>query len=119
MAPESRPKVFGMTASPLLTSAKSLDTASARLESILDAKIFALSPEAREELSAVSNHPTEMVIEYDKPPDWSDISTRVLPSVRTKLVARFGGKHKDFQKLLDSMDWHWKELGPAFSDVAW
>lgn len=108
-----------MTASPLLTSTKSLEVASSRLESILDSKIFALSPEAREELSIVSNQPTELVIEYDRAPNWADISSRVAPAVRTRLVAEFQGKHKDFGKLLGGMDWHWEELGPAFSDLAW
>ncbi|PWN27319.1 hypothetical protein BDZ90DRAFT_279680 [Jaminaea rosea] len=119
LLPRVRPKIFGMTASPLLTSTKSLEVASSRLESILDSKIFALSPEAREELSIVSNHPTELVIEYDRAPNWADISSRVAPAVRTRLVAEFQGKHKDFEKLLGGMDWHWEELGPAFSDLAW
>ncbi|CAO1634137.1 unnamed protein product [Jaminaea pallidilutea] len=117
---EKRPRIFGMTASPLLSSNEGLEMASNGLEEVLAATIFALPAHAREELSAVVARPTEIIVEYDQPQTYSP---SVLPpsssSIRSLMVANMPEGDKHFEKLLTRMDYYLHDLGPAFADLAW
>lgn len=107
-----------MTASLLLSSLTSLEESSLELESILDAKIFAVPVGALEELLRCLSHPTELIIEYERAPAWNFLSASGLPRVRSYLIAEMPPS-EDFNKVLALMDYFWKTFGPVFSDLAW
>ncbi|CAO1636838.1 unnamed protein product [Parajaminaea phylloscopi] len=115
---EQRPKVFGMTASPLLSTSSSLEESSTILETVLDAKVFALPPHARKELLAYLHRPTELVVEYARTPLWESMPAAHLPKVRSRLIAEMP-ESADFDKVLVRMDYYWETFGPVFSDLAW
>lgn len=105
------PKIFGMTASPLKSSA-SFEDAAAELEATLDARIFTAPLSARLELAEALQKPRELVVEYDAPP--------VLPpSQLTKLIEETCGHLEGFDKVLERISHTNSELGPLMADLAW
>ncbi len=65
LAPEEqRPKIFGMTASPIFTSTGHFEEASRYLQRTMDARIHTVSRATLKDLQEVKQKPEEMVIEY-------------------------------------------------------
>lgn len=120
LSPSARPKIFGMTASPLLTKSTSLRESALELESVLDASLLTVPHSAREELLRHLQRPTELVIEYDRSPPWDegDQPAPSLPKVRSQLIAAMP-ESADFAKVLGRMDFYWQTFGPIFGDLAW
>lgn len=111
--PQERPRIFGMTASPLMSKG-AYHIAASNLESILDAKIFTASPDLRKEMAIFSTKPQVAVIEYDRAdPVFADGPT-------TKAVAEAcAEKHPIAEKYINRMRVYDREYGPLVSDLAW
>ncbi|KAJ1036089.1 hypothetical protein NDA18_000233 [Ustilago nuda] len=62
---EERPKIFGMTASPIFTGSGRFDEASQYLQRAMDARIHTVSRGALRELEEVKRRPEEMVVEFE------------------------------------------------------
>ncbi|SYW77477.1 uncharacterized protein UBRO2_01857 [Ustilago bromivora] len=62
---EERPKIFGMTASPIFTGSGRFDEASEYLQRTMDARIHTVSRGALRELEEVKRRPEEMVVEFE------------------------------------------------------
>ncbi|KAJ1020989.1 hypothetical protein NDA13_005618 [Ustilago tritici] len=62
---EERPKIFGMTASPIFTGSGRFDEASEYLQRAMDARIHTVSRGALRELEEVKRRPEEMVVEFE------------------------------------------------------
>jgi hypothetical protein len=114
--PDERPKILGMTASPL-SSAGTFTLASTELERILDSSIFTVPLSAKEELEAFVSRPTELIVEYPSQRLWTGTS-RDPARLEAHILQRVPASD-DFQKVLDRMSWYWDEHGSVFSDLAW
>nr|CAG8438547.1 9096_t:CDS:2 [Entrophospora candida] len=103
-----RPKIFGMTASPVNTR-NSLLSAS-NLESNLHAKVFTASDTS--ELLKYVNRPEELAIKYDPPPDYQQ------SELYTALWNECLGA-ENFQSAFSSASYALSTLGPWCSDRIW
>ncbi|CAO1615597.1 unnamed protein product [Sympodiomycopsis kandeliae] len=114
--PKLRPKIFGMTASPL-SSKGSLESALVNLESIFNAKVFSVSVEARAELEAAVHKPEELVVEYDQP-TVPLVDHNRPPQIQATITRRMKPS-EEFDKILERMIFYWGEYGSILSDLAW
>lgn len=62
---QTRPKIFGMTASPIFTSTGRFEEASRFLQQTMDARIHTVSRRTLRDLEGVKTRPEEMVVEYE------------------------------------------------------
>lgn len=113
---DSRPKIFGMTASPL-SSKGDLESACVRLERALDARIFTAPLETQQELRHAVSRPDELIVEYEKPSK-PFVDYESPHSVRREVIKRMKPS-TELDKILDRMTFYWEEYGPVFSDLAW
>ncbi|CAG8741190.1 35674_t:CDS:2 [Gigaspora margarita] len=105
---ESKPKIFGMTASPVNTRS-ALHSAS-HLEHNLNARVFTASDIA--EVCKYVSRPDEIAIKYDSP----------LPYPSTELYSKLREEYFDvekFSRALTSASQALKDLGPWCSDRVW
>ncbi|CAG8634049.1 16813_t:CDS:2 [Funneliformis mosseae] len=106
---EQRPKIFGMTASPVNTRS-TLHSASSHLEHNLNAKVFTASD--TDELRRFINRPEEIAIRYDPPPEYEE--TVLYKSLWKECL----GAEK-FQRAFGSAVQALQVLGPWCSDQVW
>jgi len=102
-----RPKVFGMTASPM-NSRESVEKSSYQLETNLNAKIF--TAQNLTALKSFVNSPTEIVVEYTPP------SNKEIGGLSRELMRRFYGE-RGFKELFKAIQWTDRQLGPYCSDL--
>lgn len=108
----SRPKIFGMTASPLKADGK-FQSAVAELEQILDAKIFTASLALRKELEIIVGPTEEHVVEYKQ-------NDQELKQGKLRQLIEEKCRHlNQIEKPLDRMSFNDVEYGPLVSDLAW
>lgn len=110
---EERPKIFGMTASPIFTSTGKFDEAGRYLQRTMDARIHTVSKGALRELNEVKQKPEELVIELEPyntilddwfdGADYSELSKEMLSLFARKI---------DLQTCLDD-DEEMEELDPV------
>ncbi|CAG8574135.1 14728_t:CDS:2 [Acaulospora morrowiae] len=105
---ENRPKIFGMTASPVNTRSE-IHSAS-HLEHSLNARVFTASD--TEELRKYVNRPEEISIKYDPAPPYEDTLLYNTLSRECIAVERFKRAFLSAQEAL-------RTLGPWCSDNIW
>lgn len=107
-----RPKIFGMTASPLKADGD-FQSAVAELEKTLDAKIFTASLALRRELEAIVGPTEEHVVEYKQSDqEFKQGQLRQLIEEKCRLLDQI-------DKPLNRMNFNDVEYGPLVSDLAW
>lgn len=105
-----RPKIFGMTASPMKTATNHYQSAARELEGTLDAKIFTapLSQNDKNELKQVR----ELVIEYDQP-------TQLPETDLTEKIKKRCASLESLPKYMHRMRYDLEHHGPLMLDLAW
>ncbi|CDU21985.1 related to cell cycle control protein dicer [Sporisorium scitamineum] len=93
LAPQQeRPKIFGMTASPIFTGTGHFDDASRYLQKVMNARIHTVSKDTLQDLRAVKQKPEELVIEFD--PYLTVLDDQVdgtqMSALSKDMIARFG-----------------------------
>ena len=109
--PAVRPKIFGMTASPLKSDGD-YQTACVELETTLDAKMFTASLGLRREIEMVSPPPDIHIIQYKR---LEQEQTGAL----TRLIRDQCGHLEQVDKTMNRMSFHDTEHGSLVSDLAW
>ncbi|CAG8675935.1 16194_t:CDS:2, partial [Dentiscutata erythropus] len=105
---ESKPKIFGMTASPVNTRS-ALHSAS-HLEHNLNARVFTASD--IDEVCKFVSRPDEIAIKYESPPSYA--STELYNKLREEYF-----DVEKFSRALTSASQALKDLGPWCSDRVW
>ncbi|RGB34312.1 hypothetical protein C1646_653906 [Rhizophagus diaphanus] len=105
---ENRPKIFGMTASPVNT--RSAIHSASHLERNLNAKVFTASD--TDELRRFVNRPNEIAIRYEHPPDYPETELYKI------LWKECLGAEK-FQRAFGCASQALQILGPWCSDRVW
>ncbi|RIA97599.1 hypothetical protein C1645_813834 [Glomus cerebriforme] len=105
---EDRPKIFGMTASPVNT--RSAIHSASHLERNLNAKVFTASD--TDELRRFINRPDEIAIRYEPPPEYAETELYKI------LWKECLGAEK-FQRAFGSATQALQVLGPWCSDRVW
>ncbi|SPO31844.1 related to cell cycle control protein dicer [Ustilago trichophora] len=129
-----RPKIFGMTASPIFTSTGEFDEASRYLQKTMDARIHTVSNETLQSLKEVKQKPEEMVVEYDSYNTVLDDEEdgAQLSELSLEMIATFGkSPDGDDDVVLDPVTEHFEKevrpkleytmrhLGPLGCDLLW
>ncbi|GAA6000094.1 hypothetical protein JCM10207_006049 [Rhodosporidiobolus poonsookiae] len=109
---EKRPRILGLTASPLDSNQGGLEEAR-KLEALFDAKLITAPPETREELAKMVARPTILRIDYD--PALPYPRTELYQNVLDKVVVQ----DDLFKRYLDSADAILALYGPDASDLVW
>ncbi|CAG8442886.1 9275_t:CDS:2 [Ambispora leptoticha] len=105
---KDRPKIFGMTASPVKT--RSGINAASNLENNLHSKVFTASN--TDELRRFVNRPQEVSIQYERPPEYQ------MTQLFSTLSKECSGIEK-FQRAFSSAEQVLSMLGPWCSDRTW
>ncbi|UZJ52719.1 hypothetical protein CBS101457_002039 [Exobasidium rhododendri] len=108
---ENRPKIFGMTASPLKSDGD-YQKAIGKLQNMMDARVFTASLELRRELETVCKPPQEQIIEYDA-------ATPMKKGALARKIEAECGHLEGVEKLLGRMAFADQEQGPLMSDLTW
>ncbi|SPO31957.1 related to cell cycle control protein dicer [Ustilago trichophora] len=135
LAPDhQRPKIFGMTASPIFTGTGEFDEASRYLQKTMHARIHTVSKETLQSLKEVKQRPEEMVVEYDSYRTVldDDVDGAQLSDLSLEMIATFGkNPDVDDEEVLDSVTEHFEKevrpkleytmrhLGPLGCDLLW
>ncbi|KAK0566484.1 Dicer-like protein 1 [Tilletia horrida] len=106
-----RPKIFGMTASPIASKDSKFIKSAEELEAVMDARLFTIPVEGRASLAAATFKAKAIQVEYDTKQDacFSDFCVRVMERLR-----KGGGGPKGFLNRMDRLGPH---LGPALCDI--
>jgi endoribonuclease Dicer len=108
----NRPKIFGMTASPVKTTTQDCHLAVAELQKMLDAKIFTARLGLLKEIDDITGQPIEHAIEYKK-------ATFMGTGRITQLITEKCSHLAEIHKHLNRMSFNDAEYGPLVSDLAW
>ncbi|EST06983.1 Double-stranded RNA-binding domain protein [Kalmanozyma brasiliensis GHG001] len=135
LAPEKeRPKIFGMTASPIFTSTGRFDEASRYLQKTMNARIHTVSKETLQELQEVKQKPDELVIEFAPYTTILDDLVAGVPmsALTQDMLSRFGkdpalGEDavldpatEHFEKeVRPKLEYTMRHLGPIGCDLLW
>ena len=134
--PEQRPKVFGMTASPIFTNGGRFDEAARYLQQTMDARIHTVSRETLDALHKVKQQPEEMVIEYAPYLTvLDDVEGVQMSELSKEMVGVFGRgdaiEEEEEMEEMDAMTRHFEKevrpkleytmrhLGPVGCDLLW
>lgn len=135
---QDRPKIFGMTASPIFTGTGEFDQASRHLQKTMNARVHTVSNATLAEWTQVKQRPIEMVIEYEKYPASSDgeLATVEYSDLTRQMIERFGAApnfsveaidkveldptvHAFEAEVMPKIEYAMKQLGPIGCDVLW
>ncbi|KAJ9477241.1 hypothetical protein PHBOTO_006457 [Pseudozyma hubeiensis] len=131
---EERPKIFGMTASPIFTSTGHFDEASRYLQKTMNARIHTVSKETLQDLREVKQKREEIVMEFD--PYYTVLDDDLLGVPLSKLsrdmIDRFGrdpdlaedadldAATECFEKeVRPKLEYTMRHLGPLGCDLLW
>ncbi|TKY86881.1 hypothetical protein EX895_004169 [Sporisorium graminicola] len=135
LAPENeRPKIFGMTASPIFTGTGHCSDASRYLQEVMNARIHTVSKGLLQDLREFRQKPDELVIEFDPYltvlDDESDGAQ--MSALSKDMVARFGrnpalGEDAELDLAMEhfetevrpKLDYIMRHLGPLGCDLFW
>ncbi|SJX66616.1 related to cell cycle control protein dicer [Sporisorium reilianum f. sp. reilianum] len=135
LAPEKeRPKIFGMTASPIFTSTGQFDDASRYLQKVMNARIHTVSKDTLQDLREVKQKPEELVIEFD--PYLTVLDDELdgvqMSALSREMVALFGKDlaldedaeldlaTEHFEKeVRPKLEYTMRHLGPLGCDLLW
>ncbi|GAA5854197.1 hypothetical protein JCM8547_001731 [Rhodosporidiobolus lusitaniae] len=110
---EERPRILGLTASPLKSSKSEGVQEAKKLEGLFDAKLVTAPPETREELESFVAKPNTMTIEFEPSPSYS--KTPLYEAVLDKAAMQDDG----FKRYLESADRLLQHYGPKAYDLVW
>ncbi|PWY98424.1 hypothetical protein BCV70DRAFT_150616, partial [Testicularia cyperi] len=114
---QDRPKIFGMTASPIFSLRAEFSDAASYLQRTMDATIFTASQLSTQELDRVKQRPEELIVEFDA------YTQPVEPSQLTKdIVAMFSQReaYPEFDaEIRPKMDYAMLHFGPMMCDLLW
>lgn len=105
---QSRPKIFGLTASPLKTATDNYKSAAKELEATLDAKIFTAPVIHSDKPKATK----EYVIEYDAPMQL--LETKLTEKIKARCASL-----ESLPKYMSRMQYDLDHHGPLMLDLAW
>lgn len=107
----ARPRIFAIATSPT-DRGFHFDSAMLKLETTLHSKVFGVSVEERDEILALPDRPSEVVILYDKP-------NPAIESNLFKQLKQLDPSHTIFQTHFYASHLALIEIGPCASDLIW
>lgn len=129
-----RPKIFGMTASPIFTSTGQFAEASRYLQVTMDATIHTVSGTALQEFRESEQKPEELVVEFDPYLTALDDESCGVPmsSISKEMIALFGKERSSIDdavlgietehfenEVRPRLDYIMRQLGPLGCDLFW